>query len=261
ELDDGKSPRSRRRSAAADDAELARLRGAIRAHPCHGCDEREDHARWAERYWRLRRETETLERRVRSRTHTIARTFDRVCSVLEELRYLEGDRVTEQGERLGRLYSELDLLTAECLRARLWDELSPAELAACVSSLVYESRQSDDAGPPQLPGGRARAALIAMVRLWGELDGIEKDHNVDFLREPDMGFAWAAWRWASGHRLEDVLADGDLQAGDFVRWCKQLMDLLGQIADASPDGSPVRGTARKAIDTVRRGVVAYSSIT
>ncbi len=260
-LEDGASHARRGRSGAGDDAEITRLRTAIRAHPCHGCDNREDHARWAERYWRLRRETEALERRVRSRTHTIARTFDRVRGVLEQLQYLEGDRVTEQGERLGRLYSELDLLTAECLRAGLWDELTPAELASCVSALVFESRQGDDAAPPQLPGGRARTVLVDMVRLWGRLDGIEKDNGVDFLREPDMGFAWASWRWASGHRLEEVLSDGDLQAGDFVRWCKQLMDLLGQISDATPDGSPVRRTARTAIDAIRRGVVAYTSVT
>ena len=53
------------RSQAADDREIARLRAAIRQHPCHGCDEREDHARWAERYHRLQRDTQALERRDR----------------------------------------------------------------------------------------------------------------------------------------------------------------------------------------------------
>jgi ATP-dependent RNA helicase HelY len=46
-LDDaGERPR-RGRAAAADDTEIAQLRAAIRRHPCHGCAEREDHARWA----------------------------------------------------------------------------------------------------------------------------------------------------------------------------------------------------------------------
>ncbi|MFN2494526.1 MAG: DEAD/DEAH box helicase, partial [Pseudonocardiaceae bacterium] len=40
---------SRKRGAAADDAELVALRRALRAHPCHGCDDREAHARWAQR--------------------------------------------------------------------------------------------------------------------------------------------------------------------------------------------------------------------
>ncbi|MDQ3825791.1 MAG: DEAD/DEAH box helicase, partial [Actinomycetota bacterium] len=77
-------PRARRRSDAADDAELAALRRALRAHPCHGCDDREAHARWAERYDRLDRETETLRQQVAATTHSLARTFDRIRTLLTE---------------------------------------------------------------------------------------------------------------------------------------------------------------------------------
>jgi ATP-dependent RNA helicase HelY len=253
--------RSRRpRSEAADDQELARLRRELRAHPCHACPDQEEHARWAERLRRLERETHQLERRVENRTNTIARTFDRVCALLTDMDYLRGDDVTPEGRRLGRLYTELDLLVAECLREGLWDELTPPELAACASALVYESRQPDEIGPPRLPGGRARATLGDMVRLWSQLEELEKDHRLSFLREPDLGFAWAAHRWASADRLEDVLVDTELAAGDFVRWTKQLIDLLGQITSAAGEGNPVRRTADRAVTALRRGVVAYSSV-
>ena len=259
ELDaNGKPPRAR--SSTADDAEIGRLRADLRAHPCHGCDEREDHARWAERAWRLRRETEQLHRRVESRTNTIARTFDRVCGLLQSLGYLDGDRVTDDGRRLARLYNELDLLAAECIREGLWAGLPPAELAACVSALVHESRQPDDAAPPRLPMGRSREVLAQMVHLWGRLDETEKEFDLSFLREPDLGFAWTAYQWASGRPLEKVLVDADLTAGDFVRWTKQLVDMLDQIADAAGDDEGLRANARAAVDSLRRGVVAYSSV-
>ncbi|MCW2873218.1 MAG: helY [Streptomyces oryziradicis] len=253
------------RAAAADDVQLARLRTEIRAHPCHGCSDREDHARWAERYHRLRRDTKQLERRIEGRTNTIARTFDRVSAVLTELGYLEGDKVTGDGRRLARLYGELDLLASECLRDGVWDELNPAELAACASALVYEARQADDAVAPKLPTGNAKQALGEMVRIWGRLDALEEDHGINQTegvgqREPDLGFAWSAYRWASGHGLDAVLRDADMPAGDFVRWTKQLIDVLGQIAGAAPDASPVRRNARKAVDGLLRGVVAYSSV-
>jgi ATP-dependent RNA helicase HelY len=257
--------RHRRRSEAADDAEIARLRTAIRAHPCHGCDEREDHARWAERYQRLRRDTRALERRIEGRTNTIARTFDRICALLTELGYLEGDQVTEHGRRLARLYGELDLLASECLRDGVWEGLGPADLAACVSALVYEARAADDSAAPKLPNGAARQALGDMVKIWSRLDDLEDQHKINQTegvgqREPDLGFAWPAHRWASGHDLDAVLREADMPAGDFVRWTKQLIDVLGQIADAAPEDSTVRRTARKAVDQLRRGVVAYSSL-
>ncbi|GAA0965629.1 DEAD/DEAH box helicase [Actinocorallia libanotica] len=254
-----KRHRPRGGGGEGDDAEIQRLRTRLKQHPCHGCDQREDHARWAERYFRTERETTGLRRRVESRSQVIARTFDRVCSVLEQLGYLKDGRVTDEGRRLGRIYSELDLLTAESLREGLWDGLGPAELAACVSALVYESRQPDDAAPPKIPPG-TREVLTRMVRLWGELEGVEKDNQVSFQREPDLGFAWAAYRWTGGEDLDEVLTEAGMTAGDFVRAIKQLMDLLGQIADAAGPG-PVRDTARKAADEMRRGVVAYSSVT
>ena len=258
-------PGARRRSAAADDDRLADLRADLRRHPVHGCDDRENHMRWAERWHRLRSETDALERRVSGKTSSIARTFDRVCSVLEELGYLDGEQVAPAGRSLARVYSESDLLAVESVRQGLWDDLSPAELAAVVSTLVYSARRADESNP-LVPSGQVQVALREMARLWEQLGEAESRAGVDFLRQPDYGFAWATWRWAGGATLEQVLGDDqDLTAGDFVRWCKQLIDLLGQVAlvaeDLSPRGAELRRTTRKAIDAVRRGVVAYSSVT
>jgi ATP-dependent RNA helicase HelY len=257
-LASGRPPRHR--SQVGDDETLTRLRTELRRHPVHGCDDREQHMRWAERWQRLRADTDALERRVAGKTSSIARTFDRVCDVLSTLGYLDGEEVTETGKQLARVYSEADLLVVECLRAGVWDDLTAAELAAVVSTLVYESRRPDES-VPRVPSGPVQSALAEMARVWGRLGEAEARERLSFLREPEVGFTWAAWRWASGAALEQVLDDDpDMTAGDFVRWCKQLVDLLSQIALVAAAGSPVRRTSRQAIDAVRRGVVAYSSL-
>ncbi len=256
----GRRPRQetgRPEPAGAD--EISRLRRQLRQHPCHGCPDREMHARQAEQGARLAREVASLEGNVAARSHVIARTFDRVCSVLNHLGYLDDGQVTPDGRRLADLYTELDLLAAECLRRGLWDGLDPAELAACVAMLTFESRQSDDDAAPRLPGGPVRDVVASMISVWSELDAVEKDNRLSFLREPDLGFAWAAHAWARGKPLETVL-QSDLTPGDFVRAVKQLMDLLGQIAVAAGSGSELASTARAAVDALRHGVVAYTSV-
>ncbi len=100
--------------------------------------------------------------------------------------------------------------------------------------------------------------LAEMTRIWSRLDALEREHRLSFLREPDVGFAQAAYLWAGGASLEDVLDEVELAPGDFVRWVKQLLDLAEQIADAAGD-SPLRTTAREAVRSMRRGVVAYSA--
>jgi len=258
--DETPGKRARARSAAAADAELARLRRALRAHPVHDCPRREEHLRSAERVTRLVKETAGISRRVEGRTNTVARTFDRVSAALTELGYLDGDTVTDAGRSLARIYCEQDLLVAECLRAGVWEDLTPPALAAAVSTLVFEPR-GDDLGATALPGGAALAdCLDEMARLALRLGDVEQGHRLSFLRPLELGFVPAAHDWAHGRSLERVLTSSpvELTAGDFVRWMRQLLDLLDQLTKVAPEGTRVRRTARAAMDALRRGVVAYA---
>ncbi|KGN42856.1 DEAD/DEAH box helicase [Knoellia aerolata] len=251
-----KRVKERAAEAAQESDRIDHLRRELKAHPCHQCPEREDHARWAERWYRLRRETSGLQRKVEGRTNSVARTFDRICVVLTDLGYLDAEgAVSDRGERLRRLYTERDLLAAECLRADIWKRLDAAGLAACVSTLVHEPRHEQADPSPRMPTDDVAVAVAEMQRRWSELDDLEEEHGLERTDAPDGGMAWMVHRWASGEGLDAVLRGSDMAAGDFVRRCKQIVDLLGQIGDAAPD-SELRRTARKAIDGVRRGVVA-----
>jgi ATP-dependent RNA helicase HelY len=254
--------RRKDRSSAADDRELADLRAQLRAHPSHGCADREEHARWAERYVRLLRETEALRRKAESRTHSLSRTFDRVCAMLSERGYLDpsGDDITDAGRQLSRIWSESDLLITECLRAGVWSGLNAAELASVCSAMVYEARR-DDPSAPKIPQGAVREALAETVRLWGEISEREAEYGLPVTREPDLGFVWASYRWARGDSLDRVLnsmADNGspLPAGDFVRWMRQLLDLLEQLSRADAIEPGIRATAAAACSALRRGVIA-----
>lgn len=253
---------SRAPRSAETDALISDLRKKIRRHPCHGCDDRETHARWYERTLALQAETAKLQRRVDARTSSISRQFDRVCDVLLELGYLTGSgddlRVTEAGHILSGIYTEVDLLVAQALRDGIWAELDPPSLAALAAALVYEGRQQREEAP-RLPGGALRTALDRTWDLAVQLEDVEKAHGVRFQRDLDFGFVWALHKWAEGARLSRILAESELAAGDFVRWTRQVIDLLDQIAEALPDDSPMRSRARSARDLVDRGIVAFAA--
>jgi ATP-dependent RNA helicase HelY len=256
--------RSRRgRSAAADDAELARVRERMRRHPCHACPEREEHARWAERRWRLARENETLQDKVASRTGSLTRTFDRVCALLTERGYLTtGGEVTPNGRMLARIWTEADLLVTECLRQGVWDRLDAAELAGAVSVVLYEARRETE-DRASVPRGELIEAVDNTLKVWAELENAESALGLELTREPDLGFVWPMYRWARGEPLSKVLSsvhgiEGDMPAGDFVRWARQVVDLLGQLAQASGASEEIRKTARQAMAAVNHGVLAYT---
>jgi ATP-dependent RNA helicase HelY len=265
---DGAAPARRRGRAAVaadEDEAIAGLRRELRAHPCHQCPDREEHARWAERWYRLEGEHRSLLRRIEGRTGSIAVVFDKICDVLLTLGYLEpdddgGTRITDDGRWLRRIYAENDLLLAECLRRGAWADLDVPGLAAAVSAVVYSARRDDRDRNPAVPGGpagRLGVALDATTRIWSELDDLEVSRRLESTQPLDLGLVAPVHRWAAGRGLDAVLRDADLAAGDFVRWCKQVVDVLDQVAQASPD-ERLRQTARKAVTAVRRGVVAYA---
>ena len=230
---------------------------AAAAHPLAGCPDLRRHLRAAERAERLARDAERLERRIRGRTESLARQFDRVLRVLEAWGYVDGWALTAAGQRLARTYHEADLLVAECLQQGVFDGLSPAELAAVVSAFTYESR-GQGAPAATFPSPAVRQRWEAIERLAGEVNGAEDDAGLPLTRPPDPGFMSLAFGWAAGSDLERLIDDAEISGGDFVRNVKQLIDLLRQLGDVAPDPATA-GAARSAADRLFRGVVAASA--
>ncbi|MGP6171176.1 DEAD/DEAH box helicase [Microbacterium sp. A204] len=240
------------------------LRMRMQRHGCHGCPDREAHARWAERYWKLKRQTDRTRKQIESRTGTVARVFDHVVEVLAALDYVTGTgddvALTDAGRTMRRIYGERDLLVAESLRQGLWNGLDAPSLAAMACCLVYEPRRDEaNSGERGLPRGAFRVAYEKTTTLWSELDDLEQDHNLPGSEPLAAGLAGAMHAWARGALLDRVLIDADMAAGDFVRWAKQTIDLLDQLSIVAEDLTLAR-TARQALDGVRRGIVAYSAM-
>ena len=235
------------------ESDLGDLRKSLRNHSCHSCNDREEHARFAERAGRLNRENEGLRTRVESRTNVIAKTFDQICQVLNHLQYIEGEKPTAQGKILTKIYTESDLLLTESIRCGLFDDLNSIELLSIVSCMIFESR-SVEKFAPKMPSAKVSSALTEVISIWAQLEEIEVQYGVKTQREPDAGFCWIAYKWASGGSLQSVLKGSDMSVGDFVRSTKQLVDLLNQIAGAS---EKLRPNCREAVKRIDRGVVSY----
>jgi ATP-dependent RNA helicase HelY len=254
-----RSPRRGQHRAVDPEVErrAAKLDAQARAHPCHACPERRSHERWAERADRLASQIAGVDRRITLRTETLARRFDRVLAVLQDLGYVDGWSLTDKGRRLTRIYGEGDLLVGEALASGVLDELRPGEVAALVSAVVYEARERTPL-PGNLPTPPLADAYGRLERLWRRIRRAEDAQEVQLCRELEPGFARSALEWADGARLDDLLTETEMAPGDFVRNCKQLIDLLRQIEEVAD--APTAATVRAARDAVSRGVVGYTGV-
>lgn len=258
------------------DARIAKLKELEHDHPCKQCPDFQDHMKWGHRWMRETRELERLRQRYDSRTGSVARQFDRICEILDRLGYLErtdhdGVRdytLTEQGQLLRRLYSERDLVLAQAITEGVLDDLSVPQIAALLSSLLYEARRGEGGEPRRYPGG-PHGLVAQRARELKYLDEqvlvLCEDAGMDSYLQPlDFGIVDIIYDWACGDSLAQVLEHTELTGGDFVRNAKRLADVLQQIAVAEPymgeQHAMLAARAREAFDAVNRGIVAYSGV-
>lgn len=262
-----KGPKRLRRRSAGKSPAVKALRQQLRAHPMHGDPAVESMARHADTLRRAEAEVAALQKRVDSASDTLARTFDRMLQLLAEMDYVEWEEgqdptITEEGQRLARIHSGSDLLAAQCLRRGIWDGLDPAELAGAVSSLVFENRKSVQ-GNDEVPTQPLADALGHTFRIWEELSADERRYRLPVTELPDIAFATAIHQWTAGAPLGYCLqaaaeSGAELTPGDFVRWCRQVIDLLEQVKQTGYSDE-IRGCAAESVQAIRRGVVALSN--
>ncbi|MFT8592712.1 MAG: DEAD/DEAH box helicase [Bifidobacterium sp.] len=315
-----RSEKSRSRAFRELDERIAELRDEERHHPCRECPDLASHLKWGHRWVRESKELERVRERYESRTGSVARQFDHICEILNDLGYISPDYVnavptlrhapscdtpdaatriqaddgreslhdesmhesmheskdlsnaavnyalTPIGQMLRRIYSEQDLVLAQMIMDEDLRDLSSSELAAVVSSLVYESRRGEGGGDGSFPGGTDGSIAISLQACLGSRARISMlcdDHGLDTPKELDFGMCRVIYEWANGEDLSVVLRDSEMTGGDFVRNAKRLADLLNQIAQVGTffkDAESLSKVAKQAARDVNRGIVAYSGV-
>ena len=209
---------------------------------------------------RVAREVAEIEGRVHGKTQTLARDFDRILGVLEAYGYADvaGWDLTPDGEMLARIFHESDLFVAEVVRAGLLDGLGAADLAALVSTLVYEHRSSEPPPRPWFSNDEIRGRWQRIAAISEDLAAHEHSAGVNEHRGPDPTFAAIAYAWVAGEGFAEVVDADELTGGDFVRTTRQLIDLLRQLAIVAPSRA-TRRAAGRAAEAAFRGVVSDSA--
>ena len=228
------------------------------SHPVEADPELDDRLKAAAQAERVAREVDELRTRVRTRSQSVARDFDRVLRVLENWGYVDGWALTDAGKILARTFHECDLLIVECLRQGLLDDLEPASLAGLVSVFVYEHRSPEPPPMAWFPSPTVRKRWQRIAEISYELEEIEEEAGLSVHRPPDATFVAVAFAWAAGEGFAEVVEAEALSGGDFVRTMKQLLDVLRQLALVAPERA-TRRCAGQAADQLFRGVVSASS--
>ncbi|RUP80506.1 DEAD/DEAH box helicase [Corynebacterium propinquum] len=257
------------RARVRDTQRITKIRTAMKEHPAHAWPalEREQLTQLAQKYVRRKGELARLQDTVDKATETLGDMLRRIVDLLTELDYvdvIDGEpTVSAEGEKLAQVHNASDLLVAQCLKRGIWQNLDPAELAGVVSMCTFENRRATGGQVFEGVTDEMTTAMEHTMRLWEELIADEARHGLPNTREPEPGFSIAIHQWCAGAPLGYCLAaaaesGAELTPGDFVRWCRQVIDLLQQVAKTGYSGD-IKRMAGQAIGAINRGVVAIGS--
>ncbi len=248
--------------------EAKELRSELEKSRCHRCAKKDTCVGVARKALQLGAEIENLRLQMEARADIVSRKLRYICSTLERLGYLEGERLTEKGQVLSRIYNECDLLLVELLYENVFAWLEPMEIGAFVSCFVYESRERSGGGrdgqrpgPPetQIPTDGLRSAIRTALEHQARIQRVERDERMELTRAIDPGFVQVVYDWADGCDLEYIIdTHPQFSAGDFVRSMKQVLDVLRQLSAVAEDPL-VQGRLKAARSLINRSIVAYTS--
>ena len=187
-----------------EEIDLTVLRKAIRAHPVHGCADRERApAVGAPLAPADASRTRRWPRKVAAATGSLGQALDEIIRPARPTRVPARRPVTADGKMLARIWSRERpggrRMPAPRHLGRRWHR---PDLAAVVSCLVFESRRDGPPGAARTPSGAA-GDLLATTRVWAEIAARERALGLPPTRDPDPGFAAAVAAWCRGASLAE----------------------------------------------------------
>ena len=220
---------------------------------------------------RASREIERLEERLRQRREALEvvrgaywQEFLRVVEVLEQFGAVHGRDLLPKGRVIAGLRHDNELMVAEAVWRRLFDDATVPEAAAICSALLEESRS----GEPLIARGflRKHGKLKRKVdHLMGIADAVFQAQRARHLGMPisvQPGFMPAVYRWASGDDDWSGVVESAFggHEGDLIRAMRRLIDLLRQIADSPDVPAATTRLLAQAARAVDRGIVLESAL-
>ncbi len=188
----------------------------------------------------------------------------RVLEVLDAFDAVQKGELRPKGRLVAALRHDHELLVAECVFRGIFDEATPAEVAALASCLTEEARSGEEA--PSRVFLKQRPKLRRRIRQMEEAAAaiFAVQRRVGLFRPVGVqpGFVAAVHRWASGDddwpRIVTESFGG--HEGDLIRAMRRLIDVLRQLAEAPEVPAAVAGGARAAARTLDRGIVLESAL-
>ena len=254
EMPRGKSKRKEQNKKISQiHAEIKQLNTEPDAHLCHKCHKRKQ---CTSRYQAIRRpgkQIQNIKKRQENIENYQRNQIAARLKVLETLGYIEGQTLLPRGKTAGHIYGH-ELQLTQLLLSGFFERLTEDEINCLIVAIVTEHRK--DSFSKKLTDDRLLGILEAA---WNEIVGIQqverrfKVAEITPLLEPQLCAAMLAW--SRGCEFDTLTDYATLDAGDFVRIFRLVIDQLRQIRRAMKGHTALVEKLNRCIGKINRDVI------
>jgi superfamily II RNA helicase len=224
-------------------------------HLCHTCPVLDEHLSAHDNVRHLTLQIESLEEQIEKQQELYLAEFVNFTKVLDHFGHLKNGKPTEAGELNAHIRATNGLMIAEVLRRETLKGLEPVEMAAIVSTLIFEPRRNMNVHLDGVPRS-VKAAMEAVFHIGADIQFVQEQFGIRVPVNIEVALVPSILAWGRGADWPKVAGAIDLDDGDLVRAFRQLIDLLHQLKLAP--GLPIETTTAIAnsIKLIDRDVIS-----
>ncbi len=229
------------------------LNTELSKHLCHECYQRKQ---CTDRYQAIRKKEhyiQNIKKRQRNIGNYQRDQIDARLNVLETLGYVEDQTLLPRGETASHLYG-YELQLTQLLYKGLFEQMTEDEINCLMVAIVSEPRK--DGFFKRLNNKRILTILNAAWNEILEIQAVEGKCNVaERTQLLEFRLCSAMLNWSRGCEFDKLTDYAELDAGDFVRTFRLVIDQLRQIRRAMKGHNALVDKLNRCIGKINRDVV------
>lgn len=212
----------------------------------------------------LERKRDQLKFSQSHRSMTLFPVYEKKVKLLQKLKYIDANKCVEMKGRVAIKMRNHELMITELVLRNILTDLKPAEIAAVLSSLVFEGKTDTE---PQEIASLMKAKIkvqetekdIRNAELSLNIGNQEDDSSVD---ELNFGLMEVVYEWAMGKPFAEIMDMTDVQEGIIVRCIQRLNDTLRDVKDAATmiGDTVLCQKMEEAANAIKRDIVFAASL-
>lgn len=239
----------------SEEKAIAHERQELATHFCAVCPVLPEHQAAHDTVRHVTAQIEALQRQIEEQQELYLGEFLRFIKVLEHFGHLKDGKPTEIGELNAHIRSTNGLFITELLRRGILDGLEPAEVAAVVSTVVFEPRRNMTVTMDGVPK-TTRMAIEQVYQLASQVQHVQGVHGIQVPVNVELAMVPVVIAWGRGAEWSKVAKATQMDDGDLVRAMRQLIDLLHQLRQAPGVPVALQATLNEAIAALDRDLIS-----